>query len=52
MKDIIDDKVMVIVCLTIIAIVCSFLFRQEALPVINNIVSGLLGMAIGNVRYK
>jgi len=52
MKNILDDKIIVIICLTVIAIVCAVLFKQEALPVINSIVSGFLGMAIGNVRYN
>lgn len=46
MKDI-DDKLLVIAALTVISIVSALIFRQEAIPIINNIVSGLLGMAVG-----
>lgn len=52
MKDGFDDKIMVIIALTIISIVCSFLFKQESLPLVTNIVSGLLGLAIGSGGYK
>ena len=43
----IDDKILIIIALTIIAIVSAFLFKQEALPLITNIVSGFLGLALG-----
>lgn len=52
MKENFDDKIMVIIALTVIAIVCAFLFKQESLPLVTNIVSGLLGLAIGNVSYR
>lgn len=46
-----DDKIFIVVALTIIAVVSAFIFKQEALSVINNVVSGLLGMAVGrNLR--
>lgn len=52
MKEYFDDKIMVIIALTIIAIVCAILFKQEALPLVTNIVSGLLGLAIGSGGVK
>ena len=52
MKDYFDDKMLIIVSLTIIAIVSAIMFKQESIPIINNIVSGLLGAAIGNIRYN
>lgn len=44
----IDDKLLIVVALTVISIVSAFVFRQEAIPIINNIVAGLLGMAVGH----
>lgn len=52
MKNSFDDKILVITALTVIAIVCAYLFKLEALPLVTNIVSGLLGLAIGNASYR
>jgi len=42
-----NDKAQIILALTIIALASMIMFQKEALQVVNSVVSGLLGMAIG-----
>jgi len=42
MRDI-DDSDLIIISLTIIAIVTVIMFRDSGLPIVNTIVSGILG---------
>lgn len=42
-----DDKTQVIVALTIISCVAMFCYGAESMAVISNVVSGLLGVAVG-----
>lgn len=48
-----DDKSQVIAALLIIAILCIFFqINDNAAPIISNIISGLLGVAIGRALPK
>ncbi|MBF0227996.1 MAG: hypothetical protein HQK63_00120 [Desulfamplus sp.] len=42
-----NDKTLIIIALTIIALASMIIFNKDALQVVNSVVSGLLGMAIG-----
>lgn len=42
-----DDKTQVIFALTIISCVAMWCFGTESMTVISNVVSGLLGVAVG-----
>ena len=42
-----DDKTQVIIALTIISIMAMWAFKADSINLINNIVSGLLGVAVG-----
>lgn len=42
-----DDKTQVIMALTIIACVSMWCFGADSLTVVSNVVSGLLGVAVG-----
>ena len=44
-----DDKPQGIISLTIIAIVAMWIFDKDALNLVNNITSGLLGVAVGRM---
>ncbi len=47
LKDLIDDKSLVIVCTTALAFGAMVVLGVEAKEIISNVVSGLLGIAVG-----
>lgn len=47
-----NDKAQVVLALTIIALASMIMFDKDALQVVNSVVSGLLGMAIGERMKK
>ena len=42
-----DDKTLVVVCATVIAIVCIFAMPDQAQNIVGNVVTGLFGVAVG-----
>ncbi len=42
-----DDKNLVILCVTILGITAMVVFGSDALAVVNSIISGLFGLAVG-----
>lgn len=47
MNNLENDKSQIILALTIIALVSMIVFQKDSLNLINSIVAGLLGLAIG-----
>lgn len=47
MKDIFDDKTLIVISLTIIVVTAMIIFDKNSVNIVNNIVSVCLGIAIG-----
>lgn len=47
LKDLIDDKSLVIICTTILALAAMGWMGMEAKEIVTNVVSGLMGIAVG-----
>lgn len=47
MKDLMDDKDLVIICTTVLAFGAMILMGVDAKEIVSNVITGLMGVAVG-----
>lgn len=52
LKEIVDDKSLVIVCTTALAFGAMFFLGAEGKEIISNVVTGLMGIAVGKTMTQ